>query len=54
MTTIAGLVGDLRGLTPPAEFYHPAIARRQLRQELRALQETNAESDGPTAGMSGP
>lgn len=38
MTDIARLLGDLRGLPPPAEFYHPAVARRKVRQDLRALQ----------------
>ena len=39
MTEVAALLGGLRGQTPPAEFYHPAVARRKLRQDLRALQE---------------
>ncbi|MGO8882266.1 MAG: lysophospholipid acyltransferase family protein [Streptosporangiaceae bacterium] len=39
MTDVAGLLGQLRGLTPPDEPYHPAKARRKLRQEMRALQE---------------
>jgi len=38
MTNVTGLLGGLRGETPPAEFYHAAIARRQERQALRALQ----------------
>jgi 1-acyl-sn-glycerol-3-phosphate acyltransferase len=69
MTAVAALVGDLRGLTPPTEFYHPAVARRQLRQELRALSEAGGnsaagsggastdsapEADGPATGASGP
>jgi len=41
MRQIAGLLGGLRGETPPAEFYHPAVARRKLRQDLRALQEAS-------------
>jgi 1-acyl-sn-glycerol-3-phosphate acyltransferase len=45
MTDIAGLLGGLRGQTPPAEFYHPAVARRKLRQDLRALHEAG-QSDG--------
>jgi 1-acyl-sn-glycerol-3-phosphate acyltransferase len=50
MTDVAALLGGLRGQTPPAEFYHPAIARRKLRQDLRALQAaTQAGSSGPTA-----
>jgi 1-acyl-sn-glycerol-3-phosphate acyltransferase len=45
MTDIAALLGGLRGQTPPAEFYHPAVARRKLRQDLRALHEAG-HSDG--------
>ncbi|HUC25109.1 MAG TPA: 1-acyl-sn-glycerol-3-phosphate acyltransferase [Streptosporangiaceae bacterium] len=47
MTEVAALLGGLRGQTPPAEVYHPAVARRKLRQELRALQEA---SDHDAAG----
>jgi len=47
MTNVAALLGDLRGQTPPAEFYHPAVARRKLRQDLRTLQ---AASQPDTAG----
>jgi 1-acyl-sn-glycerol-3-phosphate acyltransferase len=50
MTDIAGLLGELRGQTPPAEFYHPAVARRKLRQDLRALQEASKpDNAGPAA-----
>lgn len=42
MRQVAAQLGDLRGKTPPAEFYHPAVARRKLRQDLRALQEASA------------
>jgi 1-acyl-sn-glycerol-3-phosphate acyltransferase len=49
MTEVAALLGGLRGQTPPAEFYHPAVARRKLRQDLRALQEaSNAGGAGPS------
>jgi len=41
MTEVAALLGELRGQTPPTEFYHPAVARRKLRQDLRALQEAS-------------
>jgi len=44
MKNVAGLLGELRGLPPPAEPYHPAIARRKLRQDLRALQQTSSET----------
>jgi 1-acyl-sn-glycerol-3-phosphate acyltransferase len=42
MRDVADLLGELRGETPPAELYHPAVARRKLRQDLRALQESPA------------
>jgi len=44
MTEVATLVGGLRGEQPPAEFYHPAVARRKLRQDLRALQDADDRS----------
>jgi 1-acyl-sn-glycerol-3-phosphate acyltransferase len=50
MTEIAALLGELRGQTPPTEFYHPAVARRKLRQDLRALQEASKpDGAGPTS-----
>ncbi len=50
MTEVAALLGGLRGQTPPAEFYHPAVARRKLRQELRALQDASQpDGSGPAA-----
>jgi 1-acyl-sn-glycerol-3-phosphate acyltransferase len=50
MTDVAALLGGLRGQTPPAEFYHPAVARRKLRQDLRALQEAGKPGGtGPAA-----
>jgi 1-acyl-sn-glycerol-3-phosphate acyltransferase len=47
MTDVAGLLGELRGQTPPAEFYHPAVARRKLRQDLRALREASQSDATP-------
>src|SRR5215475_3245355 len=44
MTEVTGLLGGLRGEQPPAEFYHPAVARRKLRQDLRALQDADDQS----------
>jgi hypothetical protein len=44
---VADLLGELRGETPPAEPYHPAVARRKLRQDLRALQESEVLRDSP-------
>ncbi len=37
MADITRLLGELRGAVPPAEPYHPAIARRKARQELQEL-----------------
>jgi len=55
MTEVAALLGGLRGQTPPAEFYHPAVARRKLRQDLRALQEaSNAGPAGPGTAEAAP
>lgn len=47
MRDVAVLLGQLRGETPPAELFHPAVARRKMRQELRALAE---DQDGQQAG----
>jgi 1-acyl-sn-glycerol-3-phosphate acyltransferase len=47
MTDVTRLLGQLRGEVPPAELYHPAVARRRVRQELRALQESgNSQNEG--------
>jgi 1-acyl-sn-glycerol-3-phosphate acyltransferase len=48
MGEVAVLLGDLRGEAPPAEPFHWAAARRQLRQDLRALQQA-AEAPGEPA-----
>jgi 1-acyl-sn-glycerol-3-phosphate acyltransferase len=53
MTAVAALVGELRGLTPPAEFYHPAVARRKLRQDLRVLADTSASGSADAASANG-
>jgi hypothetical protein len=45
MSDVAGLLGQLRGETPPAAPYHPAVARRKFREDLRALQKTGGETD---------
>lgn len=44
MADVAALVGKIRGEVPPAEPYHPAIARRKQRAELRQLA-TEREAD---------
>lgn len=50
MTEVADLLGKLRGEAPPAEPYHPAVARRKLRQELRALQDGTSSQTPPADG----
>jgi 1-acyl-sn-glycerol-3-phosphate acyltransferase len=45
MGDVAGLLGELRGGQPPAEPYHPAIARRAARQAARE-EEATAASPG--------
>jgi len=45
MADVAALVGQLRGEEPPAEPYHPAIARRQLRTDLRKLADQQNDDD---------
>jgi 1-acyl-sn-glycerol-3-phosphate acyltransferase len=50
MVEVAALLGKLRGEDPPAEPYHPAVARRKQRAELRLLAEQMAAGqDGPAA-----
>jgi 1-acyl-sn-glycerol-3-phosphate acyltransferase len=48
MTDVAHLLGGLRGGTPPAEFYHPAVARRKMRHDLRALAEAGQAGTAET------
>lgn len=49
MTDVAALVGKLRGEDPPAQPYHPAVARRRERAQLRQLAEQNAGAASPAA-----
>jgi 1-acyl-sn-glycerol-3-phosphate acyltransferase len=42
MADITKLLATLRGETPPAEPFHPAVARRKARQEMRLLAEAGA------------
>ena len=46
MADITGLLAEIRHEEPPAIVFHPAMARRKERQELRKL----AEADGAAAG----
>ena len=52
MADITRLLGELRGAEPPAEPYHPAIARRKARQELQELAKAQASRE-PPAGDDG-
>jgi len=54
MAAVAGLLGELRGMTPPAEPFHPAVARRKLRQDLRALAEDGGQAGQGPAGTPEP
>ena len=55
MADVTGLLAQLRDETPPAEPFHPAVARRKLRQEERArletpeIEETTPAADSGTA-----
>src|SRR5579875_3617914 len=52
MAEVAALVGKLRGEVPPAEPFHPAVARRKQRAELRALAGQASQSrPGPQGGQ---
>jgi 1-acyl-sn-glycerol-3-phosphate acyltransferase len=63
MRDVTLLVGQLRGETPPAEPFHPAVARRKMRQDLRALADNGkqaadndddqASDEAPAAGAPG-
>ena len=53
MSDVAGLLGELRGETPPATPFHPAVARRKLRADLRALQDASGETDRSAGAPSG-
>ena len=59
MADVAGLLGQLRGETPPDKPFHPAVARRKFRQDMRTLQQA-AEQASPAGaeasedGQAGP
>ena len=56
MRDVSILLGELRGETPPAQPFHPAVARRKMRQDLRALagtqdgQQADAASEATAPG----
>jgi 1-acyl-sn-glycerol-3-phosphate acyltransferase len=45
MADVAGLLGQLRDEIPPAAPYHPAMARRKFREDLRTLSKTSGETE---------
>jgi 1-acyl-sn-glycerol-3-phosphate acyltransferase len=45
MADVAALLGQLRDEIPPAEAYHPAVARRKFREDLRTLSKTSGETE---------
>jgi 1-acyl-sn-glycerol-3-phosphate acyltransferase len=47
MKDVAVLLGQLRGETPPPEPFHPAVARRRLRQDLRTLADASQSTASP-------
>jgi len=47
MADITRLLSELRGAEPPAEPYHPAIARRKARQELQELAKVQPSTEHP-------
>jgi 1-acyl-sn-glycerol-3-phosphate acyltransferase len=53
MSEVAGLLGQLRGESPPATPYHPAVARRKFREDLRALSKNTGETDSSPGTSSG-
>jgi 1-acyl-sn-glycerol-3-phosphate acyltransferase len=52
MGAVTEQLGQLRGQTPPAEPFHPAVARRKMRQDLRALAAAQDEPAGDPTGTS--
>jgi 1-acyl-sn-glycerol-3-phosphate acyltransferase len=51
MGDVAGLLGQLRGEIPPEKPFHPAVARRKFRQDLRTLQQAAEQAPAdPAAG----
>jgi 1-acyl-sn-glycerol-3-phosphate acyltransferase len=47
MADVAGLLGQLRGELPPATPFHPAVARRKFRQDMRTLQQASEDTALP-------
>jgi 1-acyl-sn-glycerol-3-phosphate acyltransferase len=54
MADVTALLAKLRGERPPPEPFHPAVARRKQREDLRALQQTSGETGASgNSGTSG-
>jgi 1-acyl-sn-glycerol-3-phosphate acyltransferase len=53
MHEVAVLLGQLRGELPPAEPFHPAVARRKMRQDLRALADSQKAGHADDAAAPG-
>jgi 1-acyl-sn-glycerol-3-phosphate acyltransferase len=52
MADITALLAGLRDEVPPPEPFHPAVARRKLRQDLRTLAEAAQQGETETPGDS--
>jgi 1-acyl-sn-glycerol-3-phosphate acyltransferase len=53
MHEVAVLLGQLRGELPPAEPFHPAVARRKMRQDLRELADSQKAGHADDAAAPG-
>jgi 1-acyl-sn-glycerol-3-phosphate acyltransferase len=54
MKDVTGLLGGIRGETPPAEPYHPAIARRKARQAARGAEGAVTEASADSGSEASP
>ena len=54
MKDITALLADIRGETPPAEPYHPAVARRKARQEAREREDQSITDTPADSGLADP
>jgi hypothetical protein len=50
MKDITGLLAGIRGDTPPAEPFHPAVARRKARQEARGSEDLSVTDSSGDSG----
>ena len=54
MKDITALLAGIRGETPPAEPYHPAVARRKARQEAREREDQSITDTPADSGLADP